>query len=280
MELSPRSQQDPPELEVIGEESTPRSTDQDSEENQCQTSVLREPSVAEKKKCAVKHEDFPHLPGGEEKEKDRDGSSQEKMEVDDTEQCHGPISCVEPSTAPAKQRAAKKKKCTTEHVDVTHLPGGEKDRDGFSQENVEVDSGIVPDKDKDKEDDVDAFQEKMEVGVELSFAPAKNPWDVTHLLGEEKEEEEDRNGFFQEKKEVDHKTSIAQAKQQQQLQLPLQPPASHRQPATTSSQPQSPFSPNISQSTFERRTSSSACTFIALTLGKLFCEACERNSSS
>ena len=72
-----------------------------------------------------------------------------------------------------KQRAAKKKKCTTEHVDVTHLPGGEKGRDGFSQENVEVDSGIVPDKDKDKEDDLDAFQEKMEVGVELSFALAK-----------------------------------------------------------------------------------------------------------
>ena len=71
---------------------------------------------------------------------------------------------------------------------------------------------------------------------------------------------------------------------QQQLQLPLQPPASHPQPATTSSQPQSPFSridhypnhalwffpPNISQSTFEGRTSSSACTYIALIFGKLF----------
>lgn len=113
-----------------------------------------------------------------------------------------------------------------------------------------------------------------------------------HLLGEEKEEEEeDRNGFFQENKEVDnteqcHKTSIAQAKkqQQQQLQLPLQPPASHPQPATTSSLPQSPlrriyphpnhalwfFAPEISQSKFQGRTSSNACTFIALLMAKLF----------
>ena len=54
-------------------------------------------------------------------------------------------------------------------MDVTHLPGGEKDRDGFSLENVEVDNGNT--KDKDKEDDLDAFQEKMEVGP--SFALAK-----------------------------------------------------------------------------------------------------------
>ncbi|XP_074609199.1 uncharacterized protein LOC141863541 isoform X3 [Acropora palmata] len=466
MELSPRSQQNPPELEVIGEQSTPRSTDQDSEENQCQTSVFREPLVAENKKCAVEHEHFTDLPGGEEKEKDRDGSSQEQMEVDNTEQCHGPFSCVEPSTASAKKQrtaekkkcatehmdvthlpggekdrdgivpdrvkdkdddldssqekkpwaaekkkcatehadvthhsfkkpwTAKKKRCATEHVDVTHLPGGEKDRDGFSLENVEVDNGNTKDKDKeddldafqekmevgpsfalakpwaaekkkcatehadvthhsfkkpwtakkkrcatehvdvthlpggekdrdgfslenvevdngntkdkDKEDDLDAFQEKMEVGP--SFALAKNPWgaekknavqheDVTHLLGEEKEEE-DRNGFFQENKEVDnteqcYKPSTAQAKQQQrqqqqqlqqQLQLHLQQPASHPQPGTTSSQPQPPFRriyqypnhalwffpPNISQSKFEGRTSSNACTFIALLMGKLF----------
>ncbi|XP_074609203.1 uncharacterized protein LOC141863543 isoform X2 [Acropora palmata] len=374
MELSPRSQQNPPELEVIGEQSTPRSTDQDSEENQCQTSVFREPLVAENKKCAVEHEHFTDLPGGEEKEKDRDGSSQEQMEVDNTEQCHGPFSCVEPSTASAKKQrtaekkkcatehvdvthlpggekdrdgivpdrvkdkdddldssqekkpwaaekkkcatehadvthhsfkkpwTAKKKRCATEHVDVTHLPGGEKDRDGFSLENVEVDNGNT--KDKDKEDDLDAFQEKMEVGP--SFALAKNPWgaekknavqheDVTHLLGEEKEEE-DRNGFFQENKEVDnteqcYKPSTAQAKQRQQqqqlkqqLQLRLQQPASHPQPGTTSSQPQPPFRriyqypnhalwffpPNISQSKFEGRTSSNACTFIALLMGKLF----------
>ena len=71
---------------------------------------------------------------------------------------------------------------------------------------------------------------------------------------------------------------------QQQLQLPLQQPASHPQPATTSSQLQSPFSriyhypnhalwfclPNISQSKFQGRTSSNACTFIALLLGKSF----------
>ena len=56
-------------------------------------------------------------------------------------------------------------------MDVTHLPGGEKDRDGFSLENVEVDNGNT--KDKDKEDDLDAFQEKMEVGVGPSFALAK-----------------------------------------------------------------------------------------------------------
>ncbi|XP_015749199.1 PREDICTED: uncharacterized protein LOC107328973 isoform X5 [Acropora digitifera] len=149
MEPSFRSQQNPPELEVIGEQSTPRSTDQDPEENQCQTSVFREPLVAENKKCAVEHEDFTDLPDGEEKEEARDGSSQEKMEVDNTEQCHGPVSCIEPSTAPAKQRAAKKKKCATEHVDVTYLPGGEKDRDG-----------IVPGRVKDKEDDLDSSQEK------------------------------------------------------------------------------------------------------------------------
>lgn len=58
-------------------------------------------------------------------------------------------------------------------MDVTHLPGAEKDRDGFSLENVEVDNGIVPDKDKDKEDDLDVFQEKVEVGVGPSFALAK-----------------------------------------------------------------------------------------------------------
>lgn len=58
-------------------------------------------------------------------------------------------------------------------MDVTHLPGAEKDRDGFFLENVEVDNGIVPDKDKDKEDDLDVFQEKVEVGVGPSFALAK-----------------------------------------------------------------------------------------------------------
>ncbi|XP_015749196.1 PREDICTED: uncharacterized protein LOC107328973 isoform X2 [Acropora digitifera] len=206
MEPSFRSQQNPPELEVIGEQSTPRSTDQDPEENQCQTSVFREPLVAENKKCAVEHEDFTDLPDGEEKEEARDGSSQEKMEVDNTEQCHGPVSCIEPSTAPAKQRAAKKKKCATEHVDVTYLPGGEKDRDG-----------IVPGRVKDKEDDLDSSQEKNPWGAEKKKNAVQHE-DVMHLLGEEKEEEEeDRNGFFQENKEVDnteqcHKTSIAQAK--------------------------------------------------------------------
>lgn len=277
MEPSFRSQQNPPELEVIGEQSTPRSTDQDSEENQCQTSVFREPLVAENKKCAVEHEDFTDLPDGEEKEEDRDGTSQEKMEVDNTEQCHGPVSCIEPSTAPAKQRAAKKKKCATEHVDVTHLPGGEKDRDG-----------IVPGRVKDKEDDLDSSQEKNPWGAEKKKNAVQHE-DVTHLLGEEKEEEEDRNGFFQENKKVDNtgqcqKPSTAQAKQQQHLQLPLQQPASHPQPASTSSLPQSPlrriypfrnhalwfFAPEISQSKFEGRTSSNACTFIALLMGKSF----------
>ena len=47
-------------------------------------------------------------------------------------------------------------------MDVTHLPGGEKDRDG-----------IVPDRVKDKEDDLGSSQEKMEVGVEPSFPRAK-----------------------------------------------------------------------------------------------------------
>lgn len=300
MEPSFRSQQNPPELEVIGEQSTPRSTDQDSEENQCQTSVFLETSVAENKKCAVEHDDFTDLPGGEEKEKDRDGSSQEQMEVDNTEQCHGPVSCVEPSTAPAKQRTAKKKKCATEHVDVTHLPGGEKDRDG-----------IVPGRVKDKEDDLDSSQEKNPWGAEKKQNAVQHE-DVTHLLGEEKEEEEDRNGFFQENKKVDdteqcYKPSTAQAKEkmklgisqhdswqqqqrqqqqqlQQQLQLRLQHSASHPQPATTSSQSQPPFRriyrypnhalwffpPNISQSKFEGRTSSNACTFIALLMGRSF----------
>ena len=35
-------------------------------------------------------------------------------------------------------------------MDVTHLPGGEKDRDG-----------IVPDRVKDKDDDLDSSQEKV-----------------------------------------------------------------------------------------------------------------------
>ena len=42
------------------------------------------------------------LPGEEEKEEDRDGSSQERMGVDNTEHCHVPTSGIEPSTALAK----------------------------------------------------------------------------------------------------------------------------------------------------------------------------------
>ena len=53
-------------------------------------------------------------------------------------------------------------------MDVTHLPYAKKDRDGFLLENVEV-----PDRDKDKEDDLDGSQERMEVGVEPSATLAK-----------------------------------------------------------------------------------------------------------
>ena len=58
-------------------------------------------------------------------------------------------------------------------MDVTHLPDAEKDRDGFPLENVEVDNGTVPDRDKDKEDDLDGSQERMEVDVEPSATLAK-----------------------------------------------------------------------------------------------------------
>ena len=45
---------------------------------------------------------------------------------------------------------------------------------GFSLENVEVDNRTVPYRDiKDKEDDLDGSQERMEVGVELSATLAK-----------------------------------------------------------------------------------------------------------
>ena len=53
-------------------------------------------------------------------------------------------------------------------MNVTHLPDAKKDRDGFPLENVEV-----PDRDKDKEDDLDGSQERMEVGVEPSATLAK-----------------------------------------------------------------------------------------------------------
>ena len=53
-------------------------------------------------------------------------------------------------------------------MDVTHLPDAKKDRDGFPLENVEV-----PDRDKDKEDDLDGSRERMEVGVEPSATLAK-----------------------------------------------------------------------------------------------------------
>ena len=49
---------------------------------------------AKKKSCAVEHEDVTRLPG--EEEEDRNCCSQEKMVVDDTDQCH------ESSTALAK----------------------------------------------------------------------------------------------------------------------------------------------------------------------------------
>ena len=74
-----------------------------------------------------------------------------------------------------------------------------------------------------------------------------------------------------------------QQQQQQRQQLPLQQPASHPQPATTSL-PQSPvmsirhyqnhalwfFPLHISQSTFRGRIWSNACTFIALLMAKFF----------
>ena len=72
-----------------------------------------------------------------------------------------------------KPQAAKKKKCATEHVDVMHLPDAEKDRHGFPLENVEIDNRTVPDRDKDKECDVDVSQEKIEVGVQPSATLAK-----------------------------------------------------------------------------------------------------------
>ena len=53
-------------------------------------------------------------------------------------------------------------------MDVMHLPDAKKDRDGFPLENVEV-----PDRDKDKEDDLDGSQQRMEVGVEPSVTLAK-----------------------------------------------------------------------------------------------------------
>lgn len=72
-----------------------------------------------------------------------------------------------------KPRAAKKKKVATEHVDVMHLLDAEKDRNGIPLENVEIDNHTVPDRDKDKECDVDVSQEKIEVGVEPSATLAK-----------------------------------------------------------------------------------------------------------
>ena len=38
---------------------------------------------------------------------------------------------------------------------------------------MEVDNGTVPDRDEDKEDDLDSSQEKIEVDVEPLTAPAK-----------------------------------------------------------------------------------------------------------
>ena len=58
-------------------------------------------------------------------------------------------------------------------MDVTHLPDAENDRDGIPLENVEIDNHTVPDRDKDKKDDLDGSQEKMEVGVQPSATLAK-----------------------------------------------------------------------------------------------------------
>ena len=58
-------------------------------------------------------------------------------------------------------------------MDDTDLPDAKKDRDGFPLENVEIDNRTVPDRDKDKEDDLDGSQERMEVGVEPSATLAK-----------------------------------------------------------------------------------------------------------
>ena len=45
--------------------------------------------------------------------------------------------------------------------------------EGFSLENVKVDNRAVPDRDKDKEDDLDRSQQRMEVLVEPSATLAK-----------------------------------------------------------------------------------------------------------
>ena len=45
--------------------------------------------------------------------------------------------------------------------------------EGFSLESVEVDNRTVPDRDKDKEDDLDGSQQRMEVGVGPSATLAK-----------------------------------------------------------------------------------------------------------
>ena len=58
-------------------------------------------------------------------------------------------------------------------MNVTHLPDAEKERDGCPLENVKVGNRTVPDRDKDKEDDLDGSQEKMKVGVEPSATLAK-----------------------------------------------------------------------------------------------------------
>ncbi|XP_067024981.1 axoneme-associated protein mst101(2)-like isoform X2 [Acropora muricata] len=280
--------------------------------------LAKNPRAAKKKKCATEHVDVTHSPDAE---KDRDGIPLENVEIDNRtvpdrdkdKECdlHGSQVKIEVDVEPSatlakKPRAAKEKKCATEHVDVTHSPDAEKDRDGIPLENGEIDNRTVPDRDKDRECDLHGSQEKIEVGVEPSATLAKpraakekkcaiEHVDVTHSLDAEK----DRDGIPLENVEIDNRTVPDRDKDnlecdlhgsQEKIEVGVEPsatltkPASHPQPATTSSLPQSPlrriyphpnpalwvFAPEISQSKFEGRTSSNACTFIALLMGRSF----------
>ncbi|XP_015773324.1 PREDICTED: uncharacterized protein LOC107351543 isoform X3 [Acropora digitifera] len=260
------------------------------------SATLAKPRAARKQRCAAEGVDVTHLPDAK---KDRDGFPLENVEVpdrdkdkeDDLDGSRERMEVgVEPSATLAKKPwAAKKKKVATEHVDVMHLPDAEKDRDGFPLENVEIDNRTVPDRDKDKECDLHGSQNTSGAKKKRSAVQHDN---VTRLLGEENEGG-DRNRCCQKNEEVNnteqcYKPSTPQAKQQQHLQqqlhFPLQQPASHPRPATTPSLPQFPlrriysypnhalwfFAPEISQSKFQGRTSSNACTFIALLMAKLF----------
>ncbi|XP_067024989.1 uncharacterized protein [Acropora muricata] len=267
-------------------------------DKECDLHGSQKPRAAKKQRCAAERVDVTHLPDAK---KDRDGFPLENVEVpdrdkdkeDDLDGSRERMEVgVEPSATLAKNpRAAKKKKCATEHVDVTHSPDAEKDRDGIPLENVEIDNRTVPDRDKDKECDLHGSQPRAAKEKKCAIEHV----DVTHSLDAEK----DRDGIPLENVEIDNRTVPDRDKDnlecdlhgsQEKIEVGVEPsatltkPASHPQPATTSSLPQSPlrriyphpnpalwvFAPEISQSKFEGRTSSNACTFIALLMGRSF----------